>query len=264
MKTTKLPESVNTLTKYGALAMAISGISEANAEIIYTNIIDEGGPLMGADIIFNGVVEFTLGHLSNNVLGAWPLGNSILGSFGGPNSLAYPFALYGGSIINSSGTWQNAGFQEMNYNVGSSCYYGNWCTIEDAYLGLRFDMNGDTHYGWARVEIIDPVAGEWLLKDYAYEDVKDTPIVSGAGSLSLEDNLFSNIKIVSLNKSIGVYNLNKSTDYTLFNISGQTLIKGEIDLESHIIEAKILAAGVYIIELEDRNTKAVIRKKFVL
>ena len=76
--------------------------------------------------------------------------------------------------------------------------------------------------------------------------------------------MFSNIKIVSLNKSIGVYNLNKSTDYTLFNISGQTLIKGEIDLESHIIEAKILAAGVYIIELEDRNTKAVIRKKFVL
>jgi hypothetical protein len=78
------------------------------------------------------------------------------------------------------------------FSSGSSTY-GPFANAGEKFLGLLFlDANNQTHYGWARFNVIaDPtlpeVRGE--LIDYAYEDVADTGIQTGAapepGSLSL-------------------------------------------------------------------------------
>lgn len=46
------------------------------------------------------------------------------------------------------------------------------------YLGLAFQINGETYYGWALLEI-DISAGGAKLKGYAYETVAGMPIDAG-------------------------------------------------------------------------------------
>jgi hypothetical protein len=83
-------------------------------------------------------------------------------------------------------------------------------------------------------------------------------------NLSIHDDKLNQIKIVALNKSIGLYNLPSSASYNLYSISGQEVLKGSTNQRDHVIEASSLASGVYIVELGDTNTNAVIRKKVVL
>ena len=56
---------------------------------------------------------------------------------------------------------------------------GYFTGLASAYVGLQFQMDGQTHYGWARVgaPAIGLNAG-WLY-DYAYETIPNTPILAG-------------------------------------------------------------------------------------
>jgi len=80
----------------------------------------------------------------------------------------------------------------------------------------------------------------------------------------LDDNVFNSVKIVALNKSIAIFNLPQQTNYRLFSITGQSVLNGKIENNTHVIEANTLANGIYIIELKDNTSSAVIRKKIVL
>ncbi len=58
---------------------------------------------------------------------------------------------------------------------------GPWANVKNRYLGLQFQIDGQTHYGWARLS----VGGETLeaiLTGYAYETTPNTPIVAGQTS----------------------------------------------------------------------------------
>ena len=63
-----------------------------------------------------------------------------------------------------------------------------------AFLGLKFVINGETHYGWAHVSNV--YHNQATLTGYAYETVPNTAIVTGKTSgpvsvSSAEPNLFS-------------------------------------------------------------------------
>ena len=58
---------------------------------------------------------------------------------------------------------------------------GPFANVTDGYLGLKFEINGQTHYGWARFNVS---TSGWntidaTLTGYAYEDQADTPIHIG-------------------------------------------------------------------------------------
>ncbi|RME89402.1 MAG: hypothetical protein D6766_14740 [Verrucomicrobia bacterium] len=73
----------------------------------------------------------------------------------------------------SSSTWSSSGTGPW---VGPGPQRG--------YLGLRFQMNGNTHYGWADVTVENEYPQEGLpkltLHRFAYETEPDTPIQAGA------------------------------------------------------------------------------------
>ena len=72
-------------------------------------------------------------------------------------------------------------------------FYATWgflfeCTIEqdcspywedkfDGYFGLRFIINGRTHYGWVQLNVTSVT--QWILMDYAYNATPDKPILAG-------------------------------------------------------------------------------------
>jgi hypothetical protein len=277
MKKTTLKKSNNLtkrLTQYGALTAAIAGIADANGQIIYTDITpDEGGAGVQylLDMDNDGTDDFSIRHFSassfggavNNLFTAPNSSNG--GILGIDSSFDYPFALDAGATISSGQTsWLpgNNYYKTMNYN---SCNYysSQWCGVTDKYLGLRFQIAGATHYGWARLDVNQDSGSGWLIKDYAYNSVAGEAINAGQ-TLSIDEHAINEIKIVSLNKSIALYNLPENTDYKLLDISGKSVMHGSINDHTYVIEANGISNGIYIVELTDTYTKSVIRKKIVL
>jgi hypothetical protein len=78
---------------------------------------------------------------------------------------------------------------ELFNGVGSQdsdlgAWAGEGKGVKDRYLGLKFDVRGEVHYGWARLSVtlghhrqFDDVSG--TLTGYAYETVPNKPIIAG-------------------------------------------------------------------------------------
>lgn len=77
------------------------------------------------------------------------------------------FSRFGGNQYSNRGPWAGKGKG-----------------VNDRYLGLKFVVGGEVHYGWARLSVtlghrrqFDDVSG--TLTGYAYETVPDKPIIAG-------------------------------------------------------------------------------------
>lgn len=278
MKKTTSQSLSKRLARYGALAAAIGGIAETNGQVIYTDITDfagNGSSAYDLNLDGDGTVDFQI--YGNNgiqiLVDGNSSGNSVAGSM---PSYKYPFALDEGTVIDANQTWQSGGGQILRYtdSAGNSCgFSSNWCDnagdnddITDKFLGFKFKIGTDTHYGWARLDIIGTNNVEsWLVKDYAYEATPDTPIAAGAGILGVDDlDVLSKVDIVVTDNQIQLYGLPESSNYTLFSITGQQVLKGTALNSRYDIETNGLTNGIYILEIEDADTKATNRKKIVL
>lgn len=60
---------------------------------------------------------------------------------------------------------------------------GNWRDVHGLYLGLKFVIGTETHYGWARFNVTNGgqsgAAITATLTGYAYESVANRPILTG-------------------------------------------------------------------------------------
>jgi len=281
MKKTTSQKLSNRIYHYSAFTATLLGIAGANSQeqIQYTDIDDlsASGSWLNIDMNADGTVDYQIANFAGvstygpyDVLlirgadGTYYNGNAILGFNGG--YWRYPFALSENTPISAGATSWIGGnfFQTMNFN---NCGYSNsnWCDEFDKYLGLRFSIDKETHYGWARLDVPVDASSGWVLKDIAYHLIPNEKILAGqTTSLGLKDNNLSKIKIVALNKSIGIYDLPVATEYKLYNMAGQELLKGTTENKDYVIEANTLASGIYIVELSDKKSKAVLRKKIAL
>ena len=65
---------------------------------------------------------------------------------------------------------------------GSTCTrphsYGDWVATTNRYLGLEFQINGETHYGWAELST-NGETGVDTLYGFAYETIPFKGILTG-------------------------------------------------------------------------------------
>lgn len=286
MKKTTQKSLSKRLAHYGALTVAIAGVADASGQIIYTDISPDSNGGVNTDYALDlnndGTVDFGINQEQIsyysvayvNRLAIFPnnVANETLTSNASAGLYAYPFALNSGDVIsNGQVTWANngysSGFQSLNWALSYSgsllANNGNFVGVADKFVGLRFDISGETHYGWVRLDVSED-AQSWVVKDYAYNSVADEPINAGQTTLGLGVNELTQIKIVALNRSIALYNLPENTSYKLFSTSGQSVLTGTTNSDTYVIEANSIANGVYVLELNDGNTNGVIRKKIVL
>ena len=59
---------------------------------------------------------------------------------------------------------------------GRLVYSGAWINAENRYLGVKFQINGETHYGWVRMTVN---CNDGTITGYAYETVANRPIDAG-------------------------------------------------------------------------------------
>ncbi len=103
-----------------------------------------------------------------------------------------PLALPAGSIVGSSRSFVNAYKKEqIMASAFKSIYYytyvglrGNWRNAKQAYLGLKFEIGGQVHYGWAEFSVSASATKRNLLvgatlMGYAFENTPNMAIMTG-------------------------------------------------------------------------------------
>ncbi|MBE9468032.1 MAG: T9SS type A sorting domain-containing protein [Bacteroidetes bacterium] len=86
-----------------------------------------------------------------------------------------------GTMIGSTSNWVNGGTSSDVHNILTQTYT-NW-SGKQAYIGFKFDINEQTHYGWFRIKVSNN-GTSYVLYDYAYNQEPGKPIYSGDRGVS--------------------------------------------------------------------------------
>jgi len=268
------------IKKYLALAGGITTVvSGTNAQVVYTDVNpdyllsgnlsvypldlnNDASPdfmLMTLDTLINYVSSSTTYNINIDAVTINPGASSN----GWLQSNSYPTALAQGAMVGSSGSFEssNSSFgyplvavvqQSILYNgvpvYNYSNTIGNFQLDQEAILGLRFKINNNIHYGWARVEFTS--GGVLSIKDYAYDATPNTAIIAGetgSGLVSVKENENA-IQITNFNNQIQVQLLNELTyaQLKITNLSGQEILSKELNSLSETISLDDFATGIYI------------------
>jgi hypothetical protein len=243
------------LAQYGALSAAVLGVADASGQVTYTDV----NPDIVLDIAGEFAVDFTgTGAVNVNITNPDGLANGFAAlafpSSGGAlvgftaGGYEYPNVLVDGDVIDDASGYTAPGVRgDLNYY---GCAYSNsqWCDfVEDGILGVSFVFDGNTHYGWVRMDT--DVNGENLItiKGYAFEATPDTAIVAGdEGVLGNNDN---NLNGFAQYVADGQLNLKANTamsSVTVFDISGKQVIAQKVTSTNAQVNLAGLNTGVYI------------------
>ena len=166
----------------GATAVALMTAQAAQARVIYTpaNIsigVNTSNPLdLNGDGITDLTIQYFEGSHSLFLYGNIPAGNGLRvnGSFAAAGFFGLPVGpgenFGGGTHLRMEGF---GAYQGFSFETGA------WYNVTDRYLGVKFVISGQTHYGWIRMTTtgLNPV-----ISGYAYETTPNTRIKDGAVS----------------------------------------------------------------------------------
>lgn len=167
-----------TATAVGMLALAPS----SEAKIVYTpaHVIMGNDQGYWLDLNHDGIPDFSFFNWLACTEYCW---NSlyVVSPIKGKNdveaapgrSFTYAYALKPGVAIDSKGrfTWFALMVNGSN---------GPWFNVTRRYLGLKFQVRGKTHYGWARLSVHGTYGHVTAtLTGYAYETIPNKPIIAG-------------------------------------------------------------------------------------
>jgi len=189
----------------GAAGVSLLALTQATeAKVIYTNTYAKLGPGgYSLDLNHDGTVDAILAGRASCIRGfsrsslcysQSQIGASVIGNhlsfFGrvvalrageqiGPSD---QFISYGNIVALS---WKRTPSQYMSAEWKGSFANGGH-GARDRYIGIKFKIGGQTHYGWARVSVSipDPKALKHttILTGYAYETEPNKPISTGVTS----------------------------------------------------------------------------------
>lgn len=187
-RTPKQPATLNRLLDrrllaYAAAATAgitvLSAAEPAQAKVIFTNANETivwGKTKL--DLNHDGINDFEfaeggLGHFINDVVGAGrQKSNRIFGGY-------FASALSSGVTIGPNKKFfpQIEVLEQLFTNSFGTNYLGPWVDAKNRFLGLEFKINGQPHFGWARITFTG--FGSATITGYAYETVPNKAIVAG-------------------------------------------------------------------------------------
>jgi hypothetical protein len=192
----RVPPSMHRdLTTY-ALAAGAAGVSAmalsqpANSQIVYTPAHGVIGrdQTIAIDLNHDGITDFTIRNIFTSTRSGgeearlyvqFKQGAGVI--YVGSSSAA---PLNKGAPIGPPNKFSHQGFEAMAdqfyFLDGGTYSFGRWINVSNRYLGLRFRINGQVHFGWAR---LSTKCGHFqiaaVLTGYAYETQANTPIASG-------------------------------------------------------------------------------------
>ncbi len=246
------------LARYGALSLAVAGISNASGQIVHTDINPDEVLAPSGEYIFDldgdGVDDFSL-NIFNAAGGAGAViftgtasavnSNGLVGAASG--NYTYPSNLSSGTVIDGNSPIVNSARGDLNFY---SCAYpgSNFCNgVTDGYIGLQFMVSGNTHYGWVRIDL-SADAASMTIKDYAFNSTPNEAIEAGQTVLSTNDqtivgfNHFYNATTKQLTLSAN----EAFSSISLYNLLGQEVIAKDLSSNNEVVDMSAVKDGVYV------------------
>ncbi len=151
---------------------------------------------------------------------------------------------------------------ETNYETYKS---GNFLDTENKYLGVKFKIGTDTHYGWIRLTI-PANASTLTIVDWAYETTADEGIKTGATGVStgISNSTENSISIYPnpVQNTMVINGFDNDAVVNVINSLGQSVAKQSITA-GESIDLSNQSAGIYIVKIENQGntiTKKIIKK----
>jgi hypothetical protein len=283
------------LKTYSALSSGVLLASVAGAQIVYTDVIPDvtinsTNSNYDVDMNNNSTPDFRLLHQAissvvNTTMYGFPItinvngdaiavaagSNALIGSTSSINSstVYVPAALALYTPINASASWQSNtasyGTQtlaaKVDITVSTISYSGtetggNWLGETDKYLGVKFSIGANTHYGWIRLDVASD-ASSAVIKDFAYDATPNAPILAGdmltTNIPELGDVLFwKQNNNISLNFGDIEF---QNAEISIYNALGQ-VVRSSTTSEKHTnISTDDLNTGLYIVSVVIGNQK---------
>jgi hypothetical protein len=173
------------MTAAAAAGVSLLAVSQAaQAKVVYTPTNSKVNPSLAIDLNNDGIVDFTLhnfdppfGHsiwlfaqpAAGNFVRGFDNGADV-GFFGVPNGPA-------GFFATGSSYFKQGVFMAKFFQYSHSSFTGPWAGVSNRYLGFKFLIDGQVHYGWARVSV--PDIYDVVVTGYAYETIPNKAIVEG-------------------------------------------------------------------------------------
>ncbi len=264
----------NRIKKYGTMAAAVTAVaavSDADAQVMYTDINPDEtysthGDSYDLDLNGDAIIDFqilqaTSGYNSAyNAVLAFPNSaystNNIMGSLF-YSVIPMPYALNAGTPIGASGNFPSGAYSTnfLAYVYQGTGVYANWNGQSDKYLGLRFDISGSTHYGWARLSVASG-SGSFTIKDYAYEATAGVSIDAGDMGVSIEEFANSNlIKTTAVDNRLTVKIPAElvGSQITVLTVTGEEVMNNILNKTNSQFDMSDYSKGVYVITIENQN-----------
>lgn len=244
-------------------------VFNTKAQVVYTDVNPDSlvSSQYELDLNNDGTPEFLIEKTTDggiDIVQAIGLSNqdSLIGYYAGfPAITGYPSALSSNEIIDGTSTFVDEGVMGGDHELIMED--ADWPDGFNRYLGLKFNISGETHYGWAKIKIsTDYVA--FTITEYAYNATAGAAINSGVvsveESLSLtEMTVFPNP--VSENATLSFYLRDESSiDLSVYDLSGKQILAESIKKEKPGKQAFQLNvsqwnAGIYFCRVNSSTLK---------
>jgi hypothetical protein len=191
------PSYQQQLTAY-ALTAAAAGVSilalsaRSQGEIVYKQAhrVIGDGTSFNLDLTGDGTVDLTIEnkhHQHCTTDGFCSTTQFLNVKMAGANQVVCnvygAVAMKPGMAIGPKNVWRggNQNMAVILYGFGTGGVGGSWVNVKNRYLGVKFKIKGQTHFGWARlnVQVQLPLTITATLTGYAYETVPNKPITAG-------------------------------------------------------------------------------------
>jgi hypothetical protein len=188
----------------GVSALALAQPQPVEAEVVVTDTRIEVYKFGSVSIDLNndGTTDFTLsnggGGYDHSFYGSFvaiPLtGGKVIAGRSGSQG-AYASALANGAIVGPSAQFSSAAGQGqvlIERSVGFvsastvNTVFGKWGNASNQYLGVKFLINGKTHYGWIQMSTNTVGSISATITAYAYETDANTAITIGSTADGIE------------------------------------------------------------------------------
>jgi hypothetical protein len=175
------------ITAASAAGASLLAAQSAEAKIVYTPANITIGPRTSVplDLTNDGVNEFVVSNSQYDqvshlgVIHQAP-SNGVVSKNQAPGPAA---DLPLGAPIGPNRFFEGNGSMATQGSVSGIAFSGGpWKNAHNRYLGLKFLVGGETHYGWARLTVTTKSGIVATITGYAYETVPNRPIVAGKTS----------------------------------------------------------------------------------
>jgi hypothetical protein len=197
-KPAKVSDSLQRQLNSYALAASAAGVGmlalaqPAEGRIIYTPIhhVILRGSHFSLDLDHDGVADFYINHRSGCTTDGfcsaalYAAGGGSGGNYveGLRRIFNFAYALKPRRRIDSTKPFMGFAmyYRFRAQNTSGACS-GSWVDVKNRYLGLRFIIKGETHFGWARLNVACNLGSKQigLLTGYAYETIPSKAIIAG-------------------------------------------------------------------------------------